>query len=98
MRTKLPSIHPGEFLAEILAEIGVTQAAFARAAGVSPMRVSHVISGRRPVNADLALRFGKALSQSPEYWLNLQASYDLATAHRALSGKLAGVRMRPQVA
>jgi antitoxin HigA-1 len=98
MRTKLPAIHPGEFLAEILSEIGVSQAAFARATGVSPMRISHVIGGRRPVSADLALRFGKALGQSPEYWLNLQAAYDLATAHRALDGKLAGVRVLPQVA
>src|SRR5262249_45374020 len=98
MRTKLPAIHPGEFLAEILAEISVSQAAFARAVGVSPMRVSHVIGGRRPVSADLALRFGKALGQSPEYWLNLQAAYDLATAYRVLGGKLADVRVLPQVA
>jgi antitoxin HigA-1 len=43
------------------------------------MRVSHVVTGARPITADLALRFGKALGQSPEYWLNLQAAYDLAT-------------------
>ena len=98
MRTKLPAIHPGEFLAEILSEIGVSQAAFARAVGVSPMRISHVIGGTRPVSADLALRFGKALGQSREYWLNLQAAYDLATAHDALGGKLASVRVLPQVA
>ena len=67
----LAAIHPGEFLAEILAEFGVSQAAFARAIGVSPMRVSHVIGGSRPVTAELALLFGKALDQSPEYWLNL---------------------------
>jgi antitoxin HigA-1 len=98
MRTKLPAIHPGEFLAEILAEIGVSQAACARAVGVSPMRISHVISGTRPVSADLALRLGKALGQSPEYWLNLQSAYDLATAHRALGSKLADVHVLPQVA
>ena len=76
----LAAIHPGEFLAEI----GVSQAAFARAIGVSPMRVSHVIGGSRPVTAELALLFGKGLDQSPEYWLNLQSAYDLATA-RTLS-------------
>ena len=74
------------------------QAAFARAAGVSAMRVSHVVTGARPITADLALRFGKALGQSPEYWLNLQAAYDLATARNALGSKLAGVRQLPQVA
>jgi addiction module HigA family antidote len=98
MKTKLPAIHPGEFLAEILGEIGVSQAAFARAVGVSAMRVSHVVNGTRPVSADLALRFGKALGQSPEYWLNLQAAYDLAAARNALAGKLADVRPLPQVA
>jgi addiction module HigA family antidote len=98
MKNKLPAIHPGEFLAEILAEIGVSQAEFARAAGVSAMRVSHIVTGARPVSADLALRFGKVLSQSPEYWLNLQAAYDLATARDALGDKLKGMRPLPQVA
>ena len=78
--TGLPPIHPGEFLAEILAELGVSQAEFARAIGVSTMRVSHVIRGSRPVTAELALLFGKALGQSPEYWLNLQSAYDLRVA------------------
>jgi addiction module HigA family antidote len=98
MKNKLPAIHPGEFLAEILAEIGVPQAAFARAAGISSMRVSHVINGARPVSADLALLFGKVLGQSPEYWLNLQAAYDLAKARDALGPQLKNVRPLPQVA
>jgi addiction module HigA family antidote len=82
-----PAIHPGEFLAEILTELGVSQAAFARAVGISPMRISHVIKGARPVTAELALSFGKALGQSPEFWMNLQAAYDLATARRTISLK-----------
>ncbi len=94
----LAASHPGEFLAEILTEIAVPQAVFARAAGVSAMRVSHVIAGARPVSAELALRFGKVLGQSPEYWLNLQAAYDLAMARDALGRQLNGVRPLPQVA
>ena len=50
MKNKLPAIHPGEFLAEILGEIDVSQAAFARAAGVSAMRVSHVVTGAHDGN------------------------------------------------
>jgi len=84
----LPSIHPGEFLAEILNELGVSQAQFARAIGVSPMRVSHVVHGTRPVTAELALLFGRALGQSPQYWLNLQATYDLKGAEVAISKQL----------
>jgi addiction module HigA family antidote len=76
----MPPIHPGELLAEILDDVGMTQAAFARKIGVSPMRVSHVVKGKRPVTAELALLFGRAFGQSPEYWLNLQATYDLRVA------------------
>jgi addiction module HigA family antidote len=84
----LPAIHPGEFLTELLAELGLSQAAFARAIGVSAMRVSHVVKGARPVTAELALLFGKALGQSPEYWLNLQAAYDLAKARKTTGRQL----------
>ena len=77
IKNGLPPIHPGEFLAETLEELSVSQAQFARAIGVSPMRISHVINGTRPVTAELALLFGRALDQSPQYWLNLQADYDL---------------------
>ena len=87
----LPAIHPGEFLSETLSELNLSQAEFARAIGVSPMRVSHLIKGTRPVTAELALLFGKALAQSPQYWLNLQASYDLKMAETSLGKVLAGV-------
>jgi addiction module HigA family antidote len=75
----LPAIHPGEFLAEILKEYGLSQAAFARRIGVSPTRISHIINCSRPVTAELACRFGKAFGQTPQYWLNLQADFDLKT-------------------
>jgi len=87
----LPPIHPGEFLAETLHELGFSQAQFARAIGVSPMRVSHVVHRTRPVTAELALLFGRALGQSPQYWLNLQAAYDLKTAEAAISQQLLNV-------
>lgn len=87
----LAPIHPGEFLIEILRELGISQAEFARAIGVSPMRVSHVVNGTRPVTAELALLFGRALGQSPEYWLNLQAAYDLKTAEAAIGKQLQAV-------
>lgn len=51
------------------------------------MRVSHVVNGSRPVTAELALKIGKAFGQSPEYRLNLQTAYDLATARKAVSLK-----------
>lgn len=84
----LPPIHPGVFLKEILHELAISQNAFAQAIGVSPMRVSHVIKGTRPVTAELAVLFGKAFGQTPNYWMNLQTSYDLKTAEKALVQKV----------
>jgi antitoxin HigA-1 len=88
----LPAVHPGEFLKETLEELATSQAEFARAIGVSPMRVSHVVNGTRPVTAELALLFGRAFGQSPQYWLNLQAAFDLKSAERNIGGRLRAVR------
>ena len=88
----MPAIHPGEFLREILDDMSLTQIAFAEAIGVSPMRVSHVLKGQRPVTAELALRLGLALRQTPQYWLNLQAAYDLKVAQLELKDSLLAVR------
>ena len=92
IKSGLPAIHPGEFLREALEELGTTQAEFARAIGISQMRVSHVVHGTRPVTAELALLFGRAFGQSPQYWLNLQAAYDLKTVEREIGRRLRGVR------
>lgn len=86
-KQEFPTIHPGEFLDETLRELKISQAEFARAIGVSPMRISHVIKGTRPVTAELALLIGRAFGQSPQYWLNLQTAYDLKIAEASL-GKL----------
>ena len=92
IKNGLPAIHPGEFLRETLEELGMTQAGFAAAIGISPMRVSHLLKGDRPVTAELALRLGRALGQTPQYWLNLQADYDLKTAQAALKDSLDSIR------
>ena len=88
----LPAIHPGEFLAESLDQLALSQAAFARVVGVSPIRISHVVRGARPVTAELALLFGRAFSQSPQYWRNLQSDCDLKTAESTLGRRLRAVR------
>jgi addiction module HigA family antidote len=75
----------------MLREFGISQAQFARAIGVSPMRISHVIKGTRPVTAELALLFGRAWGQTPQYWLNLQADYDLKTTEAVITKQLEAV-------
>jgi antitoxin HigA-1 len=91
VKNGLPPIHPGEFLREVLEELDISQAQFARTIGVAPMRISHVLKGARPVTAELALLFGRALGQSPQYWLNLQATYDLKLAERSIGSRLRAV-------
>jgi addiction module HigA family antidote len=91
VKNGLPAIHPGEFLREILEEREVSQAEFARMLGVSPMRISHIVKGGRPVTAEMALLFGRAFAQSPQYWLNLQSTYDLKLAERAIGSRLKAV-------
>jgi addiction module HigA family antidote len=88
----MPAIHPGEFLKEIVDELGLSQVALAQALGISTMRVSHVLKGSRPVTAELALRLGRVMDQTPQYWLNLQASYDLKLAQIANQDSLSELR------
>ncbi len=73
-------IHPGEHLAEILGELGITQYRLAKAIGVPPRRINEIVHGHRSITADTALRIGKALGMTPESWLNLQRLYDLDVA------------------
>ncbi|MFN0315690.1 MAG: HigA family addiction module antitoxin [Burkholderiales bacterium] len=91
IKSGLPAVHPGEFLREVLEEIKISQAQFARAIRVSPMRISHIVNGSRPVTAELALLIGKSMGQSPHYWLNLQSEYDLKVAEKAIRAQLRAV-------
>ena len=84
----LPPIHPGEYVREALEALGLTQAELAKTIGVSPMRISHLVREERPVTADLALRLGRAFGQSAQYWLNLQAGYDLKLAQARIADEL----------
>ena len=74
------AVHPGEILKEELAEFGITPTSFARQINVPPNRVSQIISGKRSVTGDTALRFGHWFGVDPQFWMNLQSQYDLAIA------------------
>lgn len=92
MRKNYPAaIHPGQFLREILGEHKLSQAAFARMLGVPARCISQIINSNKPVTAEMALLFGRAFAQSPQYWLNLQATYDLKLAERAIGNRLKAV-------
>ena len=75
-------VHPGVALKDELAEFGVTPTEFARQIDVPPNRISQIIAGKRSVTGDTALRLGHWFGVEPQFWLNLQAQFDLATADR----------------
>ncbi len=77
-------IHPGQHLAEILDELGISRYRLAKAIGVPPIRVNEIYHCRRNITADTAVRIGHALGMTPEFWLNLQRMYDLDVARAAV--------------
>ena len=81
-------VTPGEMLKEeFLAEYGLSQAGLARAIGISPNRIAEIVNNRRRITADTALRLGLYFGNSPEFWMNLQAHYDLKLARRSLKSE-----------
>ncbi len=66
-------IHPREHLTETLQELGITQYRLAKTIGVSPIRIHEIVHGRRSITADSALRIGKALGMTPDFWLTCSA-------------------------
>ena len=74
-------VHPGEVLKEeYLEPLSLSSAALARALGVSAPTVNDIALQRRGVSADMALRLSICLATTPEFWLNLQTTYDLRKA------------------
>lgn len=77
-RNRVPT-HPGEILLEeFLEPLGITQVAFAEHVGVSLQRVNEIIRGKRGVTPATAWLFAQALGTTAEFWMNLQANFDLA--------------------
>ena len=89
-------VHPGAYLKELLEELSVSQYRLAKDIGVPAMRINYVVNGKRPVNAELALRLGKYFGQNPRYWLNLQTRYDMDIAEDTLADQVA-VQVHPLV-
>lgn len=69
-------IHPGETIADVLEERGITQAELATQTGVSRAYVSNVISGKKPISGKFAMALEYVLGVPKSFWLNLQANYD----------------------
>jgi len=72
-------VHPGKILKEeFLDEFGISQVAFAAHIKVPVQRVNEIVRGKRGITSETAWLLSQALDTTPEFWLNLQASYDLS--------------------
>ena len=75
-------IHPGKFLADELAELGMSATALAHTLGVPPNRIYQILNGKRALTADTALRLSQWLGTSAELWMNLQKLSELRLAEQ----------------
>lgn len=86
MKTKaklLPLVTPGEILTEeFLGPLGITEYRVAKDIGVPPRRINEIVHGRRAITTDTAFRLSQYFGNSPQFWLNLQADYELRSMER----------------
>jgi antitoxin HigA-1 len=77
---KLPPVHPGEILKEALHDLGLSMNRLSQEIHVPSNRISSIVAGQRAITGETALRLARYFGTTPEYWLNMQARYDLETA------------------
>lgn len=89
MDEMLSPIHPGEVLLEdFMTPLGLSQYQLAQDIGVSPIRISQIIRGKRAVTVDTAMRLARYFGTSASVWLRLQVRYDLEVAEGELSERI----------
>ena len=89
MDIKLPPIHPGEVLLEdFMKPLGLSQYRLAKDIGVTPIRISQIVNGKRSITVDTAMRLARYFGTSAGVWMRLQVRYDLEIAERELSERI----------
>jgi addiction module HigA family antidote len=74
-------VTPGEILIdEFLKPMDISQSALAEQMGVPRMRISEIVRGKRAITAETAILLGRVLGTTPQFWMNLQTTHDLARA------------------
>ena len=79
----VPLAHPGEHLEEILEDLGIDATEFSQATGIDESRLAAILESRAPITVEVAVRIGRALDMTPEFWLSLQSDYDLEAESEA---------------
>jgi addiction module HigA family antidote len=99
MAKRLPPIHPGEVLREeFLVPLKLTPYALAHACGVPRTRIERLAREETPITADTALRLARYFGTSAEFWMGMQAQYELERAQDAAATALKKIRPRPREA
>lgn len=94
-----PPIHPGEILREqFLEPLGLSAGALARSLGVPRTRIERVVKEEMGISTDTALRLAKYFGTTPNVWLNLQQTYDLAVGAEQIKQDLAAIPTRDAAA
>ena len=89
----LPPVHPGEFLREeYLLPLGLSAGALARRLNVPRTRIERLVAEQTPVTTDTALRLAKFFRTAPEFWMNMQAGYDLKVAAQEKRAEIARIK------
>jgi antitoxin HigA-1 len=89
MTEKFPPVHPGEILLEeFLKPMGISQYRLAKDINVPSRRINEIVRGERAISADTALRLSRFFGMSENFWMNLQARYDLEIQKDQLGGRL----------
>jgi len=89
-RERLPPVHPGEILREdLMKPLELSINGLARDLRVPVTRMSEIVNARRSITADTALRLARYFGNTPQFWMNLQAAYDLDVATRASADRIA---------
>lgn len=89
MTRKLPNVHPGEVLfEEFLEPLGISQNRIARDISVPPRRINEIVHGKRSVTADTAVRLARYFGTTEQFWMGLQADYDLEEVRLARGASL----------
>jgi addiction module HigA family antidote len=88
-------IHPGEILAEELEELAVSPTELSRQIRVPANRISQIINGKRAITGDTALRLAHWFGSSPQFWMNLQALYDVRLAEQQAGTEIRSLPTKP---
>lgn len=88
MTIDITPIHPGDHLAEYLDEYAISQYHLAQSIHVPPRRINEIVHGKRRITADTALRLGRYFGVNTQFWINLQAGYDLDVAQQEVGAEI----------